>query len=30
MSYDDLIAERLSRTDIYPNKDRKGLGVNAG
>ena len=26
MSYDDLIAERLSRTDIYPNKDRKGLG----
>ena len=26
MSYDDLIAERLSRTDIYPNSDRKGLG----
>jgi len=26
MSYDDLIAERLSRTDIYPSKARKGLG----
>ena len=25
-SYDDLISERLSRTDIYPSKDRKGLG----
>lgn len=25
-SYDDLIAERLSRTDIYPSKKRKGLG----
>ena len=25
-SYDDLIAERLSRTDIYPNMKRKGLG----
>jgi len=24
--YDDLISERLSRTDIYPSKDRKGLG----
>ncbi len=24
--YDDLIAERLSRTDIYPSKKRKGLG----
>lgn len=24
--YDDLIAERLSRTDIYPSKTRKGLG----
>ena len=22
-SYDDLISERLSRTDIYPSKDRK-------
>lgn len=26
MSYDDLISERLSRTDIYPSKARKGLG----
>lgn len=25
-SYDDLIAERLSRTKIYPSKARKGLG----
>ena len=25
-SYDDLISERLSRTDIYPSKARKGLG----
>jgi hypothetical protein len=25
-SYDDLIAERLTRTDIYPSKQRKGLG----
>jgi len=25
-SYDDLIAECLSRTDIYPSKKRKGLG----
>ena len=25
-SYDDLIAQRLSRTDIYPSKKRKGLG----
>jgi len=25
-SYDDLIAKRLSRTDIYPSKKRKGLG----
>ena len=25
-SYDDLIAERLSRTDIYPSEARKGLG----
>ena len=24
--YDDLIVERLSRTDIYPSKARKGLG----
>jgi hypothetical protein len=24
--YDDLIAERLNRTDIYPSKARKGLG----
>ena len=24
--YDDLISERLSRTDIYPSKERKGLG----
>ena len=24
--YDDLISERLSRTDIYSTKDRKGLG----
>ena len=26
MGYDDLISERLSRTDIYPSKARKGLG----
>jgi hypothetical protein len=26
MGYDDLISERLSRTDIYPSKERKGLG----
>jgi len=26
ISYDDLISERLSRTDIYPSKSRKGLG----
>jgi hypothetical protein len=25
-NYDDLIAERLNRTDIYPSKARKGLG----
>ena len=25
-SYDDLIAERLSRTDIHPSEARKGLG----
>ena len=25
-SYDDLITERLSRTDIYPSKKRRGLG----
>ena len=25
-TYDDLIVERLSRTDIYPSKKRKGLG----
>lgn len=25
-SYDDLIAERLSKTKIYPSKARKGLG----
>jgi len=24
--YDDLITQRLSRTDIYPSKARKGLG----
>ena len=27
--YDDLISERLSRTDIYPSKARKGLGRHA-
>jgi len=26
MSYDELISERLSRTDLYPSKARKGLG----
>ena len=26
LSYDDLISERLSLTDIYPSKARKGLG----
>lgn len=26
ISYDDLIAERLSRTDVYSSNDRKGLG----
>lgn len=26
MSYDDLIAERLSKTGIYGSKARKGLG----
>ena len=26
MSYDDLIAERLSKTTVYGSKDRKGLG----
>lgn len=26
MGYDDLISERLSRTDKYPSKARKGLG----
>ena len=26
VNYDDLIAERLSRTDLYPSKQRKGLG----
>ena len=26
MSYDDVISERLTRTDIYPSKARKGLG----
>jgi len=26
MGYDDLISERLSRTDIYPSKARKGMG----
>ena len=26
MSYDDLISECLSRTDIYPSKAGKGLG----
>ena len=25
-AYDDLIAERLSHTEIYPSKARKGLG----
>ena len=28
-SYDDIIAERLSRTDVYPSKARKGLGRHA-
>jgi hypothetical protein len=28
-SYDDIIAERLSRTDLYPSKSRKGLGRHA-
>ena len=26
MGYDDLISNRLSRTDIFPSKARKGLG----
>ena len=26
IGYDDLISQRLSRTDIYPSKARKGLG----
>jgi hypothetical protein len=26
VSYDDLISERLSHTEIYPSKARKGLG----
>jgi len=26
MTYDNLISTRLSRTDIYPSKARKGLG----
>ena len=26
MGYDDIISERLSRTNIYPSKARKGLG----
>jgi hypothetical protein len=26
MGYDDIISERLSQTDIYPSKARKGLG----
>ena len=26
MGYDDIISNRLSRTDIYPSKIRKGLG----
>ena len=26
MGYDDIISERLSRTDIYPSKARKGIG----
>jgi hypothetical protein len=26
MNYDDLISERLSHTEIYPSKARKGLG----
>jgi len=26
VSYDDLICERLGRTDLYPSKARKGLG----
>ncbi len=26
MSYDDLIAERLSKTKVYASKDRKGMG----
>ena len=28
-SYDDIIAERVSRTDVYPSKARKGLGRHA-
>jgi hypothetical protein len=28
-SYDDIIAERLSRTDLFPSKARKGLGRHA-
>ena len=26
MGYDDIISNRLRRTDIYPSKARKGLG----
>ena len=26
MGYDDIISARLSRTDIYPSRARKGLG----
>ena len=29
IGYDDIISERLSRTDIYPSKERKGLGQHA-
>jgi hypothetical protein len=30
MNYDDLISERLSHTEIYPSKARKGLGRHIG
>ena len=29
-SYDDLVSERLSRTEVYPSKARKGRGDIAG
>jgi len=28
--YDDIISERLSRTDVYPSKARKGIGRHFG